>query len=1031
MSMKLVTTGYGAAAYAALREVVAAAKSDDPLAPVFLVVPTNLCGVMARRVLARGYHDSRPGVAGLAVATLPRLAERLAAPTLSATGRMPLTTPVLGAAWRRALAADPGPLRPVAGHPATARALMDVYRALRDLSDGALDAVAGTSALCGHVVGLHRRVTGMLALRWYDTVDLLRMAAQAAAPPGTVVVFLPQDLDRSSVDLLRALAAGADVVMVAGVTGDARADEAICRTADALGLRCRPGAGAPPAVSRVLHASDPDDEVRCVVREVVRALGDTPAHRIAVLYGSAYPYARLLHEHLGAAGVTVNGAEVRAGHDHAVGRSLLGLLALPDHELRRDDVFRLLADVPVCTGDGALAPTSRWERVSRAAGVVKGADWDGRLRAYASRERAAAAAERASADPPEGRIARHEGDADAADSLRGFVAGLAGALEEGMAARTWGELGPWALTLSRRLFADGMALVQAPQEEARAAGLLERVLAGLEGLADIEPAADLPLLREVVSQELADSLPRAGRFGTGVLVAPLSSAIGLDVDVVFALGLSEDLYPGRYLEDSLLSDRARSAAGGELPTFRDRTDRQHRHLLAAFAAAPAVLASFPRGDLSRRVVRLPSRWLLPVMRELSGDSGLVATQWERARPGDWLTSSPSFSGTLTATDHPATEQEWRVRTLAAGQPVHDRVHDAAVTLIRARASDAFTRHDGNLAGLDLPDIADGERLVSPTSLEAWAVCPHAYFMRRMLGVEPVESPAEVLEISPLDVGRLVHETFDAFVKEMAAELPQAGQPWTARQRGRLLELAAANAAEYERRGITGHPRLWQQEQARILADLSWLLDADDEWRAARRARPLASEMSFGMDGAPPVLVTLAGGRQILFRGSADKVDQAEDGTLVVVDLKTGSKRAFRDLAEETPVAGGTKLQLPVYGYAARQRYGARDTQVEAAYWFVRKDRGSWVSLPLTPTVERVYAQTLALIADGMAAGVFPQRPPQQPGWGWVECAYCDPDGLGHADARARWERKRHDPSLSAYAGLTEPDALGPDAQAAP
>ncbi|MBO0777165.1 MAG: PD-(D/E)XK nuclease family protein, partial [Actinobacteria bacterium] len=459
--------------------------------------------------------------------------------------------------------------------------------------------------------------------------------------------------------------------------------------------------------NHVLHASDPDDEVRCVVREVVHALADTAAHRIAVLYGPAYPYARLLHEHLGSAGVTVNGAGVRAGDEQAIGRSLLGLLALPDHDLRRDDVFRLLAEVPVCTGDGELVPASRWERISRAAGVVKGADWDTRLRAYTGSERAAAAAERASADPREGRIARHERDAGAAEALREFVTGLATALDEGRSAATWGELGPWALGLFRRMFAGGLALAGVPQEEARAAGLLEGVLAGLEGLGGIEPTADLKLLREVVGLELAGSLPRLGRFGEGVLVAPLSSAIGLDADRLFVLGLSEDLYPGRHGEDPLLPDRARAATGGELPTSRERISRQHRHLLAAFAAAPSVMASFPRGDLGSGGGRLPSRWLLPAMRELSGNPRLAATRWESVRPGGWVTSSRSFSGTLTSTDRPATEQEWRLRALAAGQPIHDGVRDAAVAMIRARASGSFTRYDGNLAGLDLPDIADG------------------------------------------------------------------------------------------------------------------------------------------------------------------------------------------------------------------------------------------------------------------------------------------------------------------------------------
>ena len=36
--------------------------------------------------------------------------------------------------------------------------------------------------------------------------------------------------------------------------------------------------------------------------------------------------------------------------------------------------------------------------------------------------------------------------------------------------------------------------------------------------------------------------------------------------------------------------------------------------------------------------------------------------------------------------------------------------------------------------------------------------------------------------------------------------------------------------------------------------------------------------------------------------------------------------------------------------------------------------------------------------------------------------YCDPDGLGAAEHRDRWERKRHDPRLAAYLALVEPDA---------
>lgn len=92
---------------------------------------------------------------------------------------------------------------------------------------------------------------------------------------------------------------------------------------------------------------------------------------------------------------------------------------------------------------------------------------------------------------------------------------------------------------------------------------------------------------------------------------------------MYVLGLSEDLYPGRPSGDSLLPDPVRSAVG-PLITLRDPQGTAYRHLLAAFAAAPRVVASFPRGDLRSSSRRLPSRWLLGTLRELAGDSTLAS-----------------------------------------------------------------------------------------------------------------------------------------------------------------------------------------------------------------------------------------------------------------------------------------------------------------------------------------------------------------------------------------------------------------------
>jgi hypothetical protein len=79
---------------------------------------------------------------------------------------------------------------------------------------------------------------------------------------------------------------------------------------------------------------------------------------------------------------------------------------------------------------------------------------------------------------------------------------------------------------------------------------------------------------------------------------------------------------------------------------------------------------------------------------------------------------------------------------------------------------------------------------------------------------------------------------------------------------------------------------------------------------------------------------------------------------------------------------------------------------------------------LTKQVEQAYSRTLAILVRSIAAGLFPAKAPEKPDFSWVQCHYCNPDGIGHVDTRERWERKRHDPALRELVELIEPDSLG-------
>ncbi|MCP2370896.1 hypothetical protein BJ978_001572 [Agromyces terreus] len=1107
--------------------MVGDAKRGDPLAPVTVVVRDNIGAVGTRRALARGV-GGRPGVAAVDVVTLRRVAEQV----LAAAGetRPPVTSARLTAIWRGRLVEAAGCFEPVVHHAATVRALVRAHGELREADGAALAAVAALGELGADLVRLHREVT-RIALDGRrdevavleDAAGLIRGGSAGVYGFGEVILYLPDEpspVERSFVEAMDA-AAARPVTVLLGMCGVAEVDEPLVAAFgggrgseswresgnDTTHARAETD-GAPehpcePHATRILHASDSDDEVRAVIREVRALLADgAAAHRIAVLHAQQVPYGRLLHDHLAGAGIAANGPGVRALRDRAVADAFLTLLALDPDDLRRAAFFDWLGRAPIRLSeraDAASAPRTRWERLSREAGVTAG-DWGERLADHEARQRARLAEETAEQERTggterdgtdrdrSGSIAYRERAIAETQALAGFVAELRTRLAAGRELADWAAFGAWALELFHRYLGRSDRMNRLPEDEQRAATGIEQALGAITELDGIGMPPTLEHLVEILEVDLDGRRSRVGRFGDGVFVGPVDSAPSLDVDHVFVLGLDEDLYPGRAHVDPLLPDALRVQTGGALDTARDRLRRRHRAPLAAFAVggstatiddkidstsdgttddmtdsasstaadAPptSVTATFPRGDLRRGAERLPSRWLMPTLRAISGRPDLEATRWSEAS-GQAMHSVASHWAGIARADRPATEQEWRLRTLADRRDA-DRIgaagtststngnatadaagndHDAdaalpgdtafaaAVALIAARRGDAFTRFDGNLAGVDgLPDYAGGIQLVSPTALEKYAGCSHAFFVERLLGVRPLESPEEILRLRTVDSGSIIHTVLDRLVTE-SPSLPGYGEAWTAGHRERMREIADQVMDDFERRGLTGHPRLWATDREALHRTLDRILDIDDQAHAERDSRIIASELPFGMRDAPPVRITIDGGA-VAMRGSADRVDETLDGTLLVTDFKTGSAGNFKGISND-PVAAGTKLQLPLYAHAARDAFG-RD-RVEAAYWFVgKRDHGTRIPVVLDDTLERTYADALATLVGGIRDGHFLAKPPATDDFMYVQCPFCNPDGVGYGHVRGPSERKRTDAALRRLYGLIDPSALPPE-----
>lgn len=1011
----------GRAAVHALRQVVTEAQATDPLAAVTVLVPSGFSGLSLRRLLAsdgRATTDTGGGrgLANVQFLVAAQLAALLATPGLASGSRRLVSPGIRAEAVRGVLADAPGVFALMAAHPSTERMLDRAFGELRRVPEADLVQLAARGRRPAEVVRLYRMVRQRLMGAWYDEVDVIEAAVAAVHTGhaavrdlGRLVVYCARPDDHAAAAL--AAAFGSKATIIEGVLDTAPADLP----------------HAAPLADRILSVSDADDEARAVCREITALVRrGVPLHRIGVAY-PIHTYGPLLHHHMDVAGIAHSGPSVRGLDQSVAGTALFGLLTLADHDLRRDDVMAWLASAPIIDpANGQPVPAAGWDVESRHAGVVAGASqWDERLtRQHGVLERRRAEAE-AEGDAPEWAVRRAERSIELVDSLRMFVAELARSVIE-QRHPTWTDHGAWAKDMLLRYLGPASRTARWPDAERECWTTVLEALDHIGQLDELGLPVDLTTFRRALERELARPSAPTRAFGDGVFVAPLRSFDGVVLDAVLVVGLAEGLLPGREHDDALLPERERSAAGPALER-RDRVADQHRSLLAALACTDANRTLlFPRADLRRGRTYLPSRWLLDAAARLAGTTVWSEDLEHLPRQTSAVQVVASFAGGLQASEPASLLDRDLGRLLAwqqrGGQPVDHPLAGALPRLGRGlriqslRTGSTFSAFDGNVDPASVPALSPDEPL-SATSLQDFALCPRKHLLGRVLRVAAVDRPEEIDAISASNRGTLVHEILEDYVNDV-----KGGGP---RHVDSLLAFADRRFQAWEADGLTGRRLRWRYDQQLIRRELRRFAELD----ARENLQPLATEHAFG-SVVPAVRVELRGGSVLSFKGSADRIDRTRDGGLMVTDYKTGGDSTYNDI-EETTVARGTRLQLPIYGLAAQEHYGLEGHPVHARYWFISEKAG-FIEHGYDLDEERLttFVEAVTVIADAITSGQFPARPGEpsaQPGVpGWENCRYCEYDPVCPAERGRQWERKRADPSLRAYVALAE----GTDAESA-
>ncbi|MVZ91724.1 PD-(D/E)XK nuclease family protein [Microbacter sp. ANSKLAB05] len=948
-------------------------RGTDPLGRITVLVPSFGAARDVVRALALD-----GGAVNVAVRTADQVISELSAPALAPRAALPF--PLLAAAVEKALDSDPGHLEAVASEPVTGQAVAQACLRLGTVEPGS---VTAETRLHSEVLRLADEARAMTGDAYYTQFEAVSTALERLDVLGRIVLAAPLRGTRAE----RRLRSALEQRGISPLPGTG---------SEHLASAAEPGSAKAITGTHVLHASDSDDEVRAVVRFVRSRLADgVPGHRIGVYYPSPDPYLRLLHRAFGEAGIAVYGPSDAGPGRSPAGRTLVRLLGLDAGRMPRADLLSIIAEGAIVPFDeeGAAVSSRRLEILTRTRFPVIGAgDWDRladhlRLRgepgALGENERAAAAA------------------------LLRLIGTIRSELAAVDAARSWAEAAEAVTGLITSLFR---------QSPARAAALV--VVGSLGDLDTIAPAITRDRVVGALATRLDGIVDRVGEEGAGVALGPIDDAVGRDLDTVCVVGMAEGLLPVLHKPDPLVPE------GAVEPSSSERLDERYRVLqLALSAGSEHRTCSFPRGSMRGGGNRIPSRWLLPTLSELTGKP-VRATKWQEDVAGcPAVTAVPSFvDGVLTPPaalgSDPATVSELRIRQLSAngwlarpGAPgLLVRAHEMRQDRRRGR----FTRFTGDVsAAARLLTVLDHP--LSPTRLEDWAQSPYLFFLSTVLRVRTLDDPAAEIEMDLRDYGDLVHSILQRYVSD---RLQTGAGP----DRELLMTAlrAECEAAIATSPGLVAS--LWRRREILLAAELDrWYSEDETDFRAGWE--PAATELGFGR-GAPdgsvieiPFEVTTSHGTTTVFlAGSIDRLDERGESQRVT-DYKTGTPPAVEERpSEEDPTISGTRFQLPLYAAAAES---ARDLPVrEVRYWYCT-ERGEFEQISLDVTVDlmdKVRADVGNLV-DALQRGWFPLKGGRGSSRDLAKL-------IGGSELDRSWELlSRQDPLAShpAFAGLVAAD----------
>ena len=496
----------------------------------------------------------------------------------------------------------------------------------------------------------------------------------------------------------------------------------------------------------------------------------------------------------------------------------------------------------------------------------------------------------------------------------------------------------------------------------------------------------------------------------GVQVLDAMTARGRTVRALFLLGMNEKLFPRYVREDPFLHDRQRVVLESTLGYKIDEKLAGHEEELLLFellsrSATNRLYLSYQRADETGRV-RAASGFIAMVMRDPRFVGKAESTIPRRLSLR--ISEQPSIQDLLPAED-------LALGCLLQGHdalPVLDAMgrdrslfeQGLATLKTIERESPELGPFDG-MVGAQVPALPTAmERSFSPTALERYATCPFQYFAENVLRLEPLQR-IQHDHLPPLTLGTLVHESLRLSYEQLVllqwpdVSLTEARVHSTVQ--AAVTKTFAAHAASQG----TGHALLWTLAREQVTELVAAAVSYDQAEYQATGFRPVAFE------AAAQGIVSLESDTSsvvLKIHGTLDRVDyRVEPPAVRIVDykFKQGNEMTAVDRNLALSALRGFRLQPPLYARMTLPSLpAATDVQLLflAPQWKQPISRSTFDAGLWTGHTGDMIRQTLSTLLQGIGRREFFILPDGY-------CDYCEFSGACRRHDSMAWWRSYRSP----------------------